>query len=66
MVTDVLACSFVRTGGGYAPFEYDTALAGVSAPGEEADAAEATHTLGAGLGHRHMANVKPGQRLSLQ
>ncbi|KAL0019871.1 hypothetical protein WJX79_005655 [Trebouxia sp. C0005] len=49
--------SFIRTGGGYAPLEYDTALSATSAPEDAADEAGAAQLPS---GHRHTAAVKPG------
>ncbi|KAL0050637.1 hypothetical protein WJX82_003901 [Trebouxia sp. C0006] len=49
--------SFIRTGGGYAPLEYDTALMTTSAPEHAADEAGAPQLP---AGHRHAAAVKPG------
>ncbi len=49
-------CSFIRTGGGYAPLEYDTALMTTPAPEDAADEAGAAQLP---TGHRH--TIKPGQ-----
>ena len=63
----LLNCSFVRTGGGYMPLEYGSALVSLNSP-QDGDSQEEEQEQGKSqrLGHRHRVSVKPGLQCKLQ